>query len=376
MDNFHTISYARFCSRRIRQDERNLSLLGGSCLLNVAKGKNNEKYQAAKAAKATIGGFISYCGGHVELCLSPQAFPVPPLTGREPRYYRMSPRTRTKIREKSHAFIQAYGASTCTFLTLTFINKIYDKQAQKVLNKFLTVLRARFSDLSYLWVAERQNGKRNGYSHCTGNVHYHVLCNRVLPVSAVNGLWIRQQVREGIIHPAIAENICRPGFKIAQLTDAELQQFLNPVDIDRIQDESACAGYLVKYMAKSDDVFESQVWNCSRDVSAMCTRIALSKRQWENNHTRSSNTVVNRKGQLIEAKRTCIYDAQNRLVAVTSPVLNIRYFNRKYLKELASINKMIVNSLAQFREKKMTLDPYRVTTEYYLTSFNLTVYDE
>lgn len=48
-----------------------------------------------------------------------------------------------------------------------------DSQIIKQLSKYLENLRANHGLKNYIWVAERQDGKRNNYEHCTGAIHFH-----------------------------------------------------------------------------------------------------------------------------------------------------------------------------------------------------------
>lgn len=381
-DTIQHISYGRILSRRLRKSESAVTLLAGTSLLNPKKVNPDQSPEMGKESAEALGAILSgYPVGAAERQpIRGTGVKTMPNKSPQQKLYRLSYRTRKKIREKSQAFIQVYGVERCTFLTLTFIGTVDDCTAVSILNKFQTRIRQKYGNFEFIRVAERQDGKRNGYSHCTGNIHFHLLVNRRLPVQEINGLWIRQQYRAGISHPAIEENIIAPGFKVTDLSDQELAKFLNPVDIDDIKDAAACAGYLVKYMAKSDDVFEVQIFQCSKAVSALATGIALTQFQYRKAMRLSTvtdkatpvNMRVNRDGELIEARTTCVYDKQDRFLAAVTPVINIDYFNKNYLHELKQINRIIVDKLEDFRKRRRTLDAYRVSRSWYMTTFQLT----
>lgn len=52
---------------------------------------------------------------------------------------------------------------------------IDDKKIIGQLSKFLENLRKNHGLLNYVWIAERQDGKRNNYEHCTGAIHFHCI---------------------------------------------------------------------------------------------------------------------------------------------------------------------------------------------------------
>ena len=50
-----------------------------------------------------------------------------------------------------------------------------DKAIIRQLSRFLENLRKNHGLLNYVWIAERQDGKRNNYEHCTGAIHFHCI---------------------------------------------------------------------------------------------------------------------------------------------------------------------------------------------------------
>jgi len=50
-----------------------------------------------------------------------------------------------------------------------------DPRIIRQLSKFLENLRKNHGLKNYIWVAERQDGKRNDYKHCTGAIHFHCI---------------------------------------------------------------------------------------------------------------------------------------------------------------------------------------------------------
>jgi hypothetical protein len=167
----------------------------------------------------------------------------------------MSPRTKSKIRVKLIAFTQLH--KKLTFITLTFVNEISDKQAIKVLGKFIDNYKKRFKTLEYLWVAERQTDNKT----FKDNIHFHMVTN--IPFWEIKKTWtywIELQAKAGI----------RPrdeNFKPSSAFDIKKVTFNNPKQIGT---------YLTKYITKNKAEFDCQVWNCSKGISRLYTHFYTS----------------------------------------------------------------------------------------------------
>ncbi|MCM4172631.1 hypothetical protein DHD32_14155 [Arenibacter sp. TNZ] len=61
-----------------------------------------------------------------------------------------------------------------SFVTLTFLNKVEDKQGIDVLRKFLDNVKKRDNKFEYVWVAERQTKN----TEFEGNIHFHIVSNK------------------------------------------------------------------------------------------------------------------------------------------------------------------------------------------------------
>lgn len=162
--------------------------------------------------------------------------------------YSMSSRTRSKIKQKLYAWTYAQklgkrGQKGLTFVTLTFVNTLEDRTAVKCLNNFLTWVRKNKRGFNYLWVAERQKN---------GRIHFHIICNKFLPVNYYNSYWVRCQSAVGIEHD-------------------KHDTSLNPFDIRHIKQLRTLSKYITKYVTKNTTSFDCAVWNCSRTISALST---------------------------------------------------------------------------------------------------------
>jgi hypothetical protein len=190
--------------------------------------------------------------------------------------HKFSKRSRGKVKDKATAFFRSVPNNR-VFVTLTFIDRVTDKQGVKILNKFLTVLRREKPDLQYLWVAEHQEN---------GNIHFHIIMNKRLPIGRYNALWTMQQYNDGLVgRNKHGEIIDRKTIEDAYWEDVRtgyrkknIQSLLNPFHIDAAKSIDGLSYYLTKYITKqqADDEFGCLNWHCSRKVSKLFTREVVS----------------------------------------------------------------------------------------------------
>jgi hypothetical protein len=181
----------------------------------------------------------------------------------------LSPRSRGKIKDKATAFYRACPGSR-VFVTLTFIAPVADRAGVVILNKFLTAIRAEFHGFNYLWVAERQQD--------TGNIHFHMLANKRLPVKRFNALWVVQQYNAGLIgHDRYGQAITRSEVDL-RFQNGTMQKVLNPFDVKKVYGINGLSSYLTKYITKQkkETFFDCSVWHCSRGVSRLFTKATVS----------------------------------------------------------------------------------------------------
>lgn len=196
-----------------------------------------------------------------------------PLAGGNLRVHLLSKRTKGKVRDKATALFRCFKTDGI-MVTLTFIDKVEDRLAVGILNKFLTVLRTNHQVKNYLWVAERQMKNKKW----PGNIHFHLVINQRLPVVAMNGLWLRQQLNAGLRHEKMTDLDCK---NLWSFSDEELQERLNPLDIEPINSLYGLSYYLTKYIVKNqtkkDEGFACAAWHCSRSVSRLFTRTVVTQ---------------------------------------------------------------------------------------------------
>jgi hypothetical protein len=161
----------------------------------------------------------------------------------------MSPRTKQKIRKKVTAFSQRY--KKLNFLTLTFVNKVEDKQAVSILGKFLDNCTKQLKDFQYIWVSERQT-KNETFQD---NIHFHLITNKYFKIDKYWEYWNKLQEKHGIT-PRNKNFNASSSFDIRRLNDKNIK---------------AIGQYITKYIIKNKDEFDCQVWNCSKGVSILYT---------------------------------------------------------------------------------------------------------
>lgn len=206
----------------------------------------------------------------------------------------LSARSRAKIKDKATAFFRACPGNR-VFATLTFISAVDDRTAVAILNSFLTQMRKKFPGLQYFWVAERQTGDRNDSrgveKEATGNVHFHMILNKRLPVGRWNAMWVLAQYNAGLVaHTDYGDEISKSDIMNLYAADqrenfsggrskrgkkiSRIQEVLNPFDIKPVKSIGGLSSYLTKYITKQqkDQPFGCAAWHCSRRVSRLFTR--------------------------------------------------------------------------------------------------------
>lgn len=161
----------------------------------------------------------------------------------------LSRRSKQKIRKKITCFARCY--KRLSFVTLTFLNKVEDKQAVDILRKFLDNVKKRSTDFQYVWVAERQTKN----AEFAGNVHFHIITNKYWKIDKWWNYWLDLQKKNGI-EPREKDFKPSSAFDVKQLNSSNIRSI---------------ASYVTKYVTKNNAKFKCQVWNCSRRVSELYT---------------------------------------------------------------------------------------------------------
>ncbi len=161
----------------------------------------------------------------------------------------MSVRTKSKIRKKVISFSRVQ--KRLTFVTLTFLNHVSDRQAIKILGAFLDNVSKRHKGFQYLWVVERQT-KNKVFKD---NVHFHLITNITWEIKRWWEYWIDVQKKYGV-HPR------DQSYKPSSAFDVK---FIKSNDIKSI------GNYITKYITKNQSAFNGSLWNCSKKISQLYT---------------------------------------------------------------------------------------------------------
>lgn len=214
---------------------------------------------------------------------------LPDLSTDEPspekKGYRINKR---EVRQRLLGMINTRaGKKELYFWTITFPKGTPDDVAYQAFNTWLTTLRARDKYngrrylKNYLWVAERQDGKRltDPTKTATNTIHFHIAIPHKMPVQKANSAM-----------QTILKNLATAG-KIP-FTVHQCKRY-NGVDIAKNRNTKrvtnfaikkgsrALTTYLTKYIAKNDDTFPHLAWHNSRGFSALFTGITFTKWEFE-----------------------------------------------------------------------------------------------
>lgn len=196
--------------------------------------------------------------------------------------YFFSASSKNKVREKIFALFSAYKKlgreGDFSFVTLTFVSKVDDLKAVKLLNVFLNQIRklSRKKDINYIWVAERQGN---------GNIHFHLIfdrsfygCRDQLSLDFLNSHWVSVQEKSGVVNLGARKKLIRDlNFsRFSHLHDQKkydlVKKYLNPITILKVKDVDGLSFYLTKYLTKNNSGFKCRPWHCSRGVSRIFTK--------------------------------------------------------------------------------------------------------
>lgn len=171
------------------------------------------------------------------------------IVAKETKLRTMSHRTKSKIRKKIISFARIH--KNLSFLTLTFVNKVEDKQAVKLLHKFLDNCVKRTKDFQYIWVAEKQTENET----FKDNIHFHIITNKYWDIAKWWKYWIDLQAKFNIL-PRDENFKASSAFDVRHIISKNIKGVVN---------------YLTLYVTKNVSQFDCQVWNCSKKISHLYT---------------------------------------------------------------------------------------------------------
>lgn len=166
-------------------------------------------------------------------------------------------------------------------LTVTFPPCVTEAIAMQALNTWLTALRQKGKRVikEYLWVSERQDGKRlKDQSKATNTVHYHMLIlNRmnIVHVNRAMRVVLCNLVRAGVIDYPMAAMKRYNGVDLAK--DRKTRAVTNFCDP---KSRKSLSHYITKYVTKNNESFNHSAWGCSRGFSAIFTAITCTYKEF------------------------------------------------------------------------------------------------
>lgn len=360
-----------------------MPLLAGSSL-NRKNGKGKKISEVSKAKQTALFEEMAQQSDAAQLCSVETELPADSgnvAGSKKLSAYRvrlLSAKSKDKIRGKTRAFFAVKGKAS-TFVTLTFISKVSDRQGISMLNKFLTQLRKDHGNFDYIWVAERQTNNKK----FPDNIHFHLIIDRRLSLVRYNSLWLFQQYNAGLkgwsnklyryldieevrlMHEETMLWVRRYrlakhwGDEILQYIEAKIHEvkcgrFLNPFNIKKINNVDALSGYLTKYVTKNKGQFACATWRCSRGVSSLFTKRLVSLELWGQAGSAEINYAVNKDtGELYEARTV----APAHGFCLIRYILNKKYFSQ-YTKLIDKVNEWILKRDFIPDIERLSLDEY------------------
>lgn len=266
----------------------------------------------------------------------------------------LSARSRGKIKDKATAFFRA-SVGDRVFCTLTFVDACDDRTGVAILNKFLTSLRKKFSNLQFLWVAERQEKNAD----FPGNIHFHLILNKRLPVRYYNALWVLQQYNAGLRAKNKYEESISMEEVNCRFKDGTMQKILNPLDVKKVRSISGLSMYLTKYITKQkkNDPFGCACWHCSRKVSRLFTKAAVGPSAFAYMMSLNNAKVDKTTGECFEP--TAICEAFYVMVYI-----NNKEGPLKYLREMEQINKWMLRDNLRVGRDDISIEDVGYTRHY------------
>ena len=211
------------------------------------------------------------------------------LTEPKPKCYKIN---RKQITHRIKNYVnQMPGKKKLYFWTVTFPSGTNDNECFVLLNRWLTRLRKEFTLKSYLWVCERQDGKRlnDTTKLATNTLHFHIALHQWIDIKKANK-YMRAAIITSIKNKTIkwshesAKNY--NGVDIAK--DRVTKKVINFASQNR---SKSLANYLTKYVSKSTQTFTHLAWHCSRDYSNLIIQINIADSEFIKNNL--STYIVN-----------------------------------------------------------------------------------
>lgn len=261
----------------------------------------------------------------------------------------LSSRSRGKVKDKATAFYRACPGRRC-FVTLTFIERVTDRTAISLLNKFLTALRGEVKNFQFLWVAERQ--KEN--PKYKDNIHFHMIINTRLNIRRWNTMWVLQQYNAGLMGDSLVtgKKVTKAEI-IDRVADGTVHKVFNPFDIKPVRSIGGLSFYLTKYITKQEgEGFDCAGWHCSRRVSRLFTKAVVSPSCMRQARSMANCRLDKETGEIFMPK---LKQGAFWLYCY----INVKALPLPHLREMEQINKWIIGGHVLDRLPAWDDDEYR-----------------
>lgn len=254
--------------------------------------------------------------------------PTPPKPRKQRSFTINKKQITHRIKNFTH---QMPGEKKLYFWTVTFPEGTTDDTGFLLLNRWLTRLRKEKMLRSYLWISERQDGKRLQDSNkpATNTIHFHLAFHQRICVKKANRFMraaIFTSIKDGTIKFSRKAAKNYNGVDISK--DRKTKRVINFAKGNK---QKSLANYLTKYVTKNSSEFTHLAWHCSRDYSNLIINIRVTK----------SELV---KFNLLQCfSEGCLFEDQ---FFQFFPWLNLP--DKSFLDHIGQINRHIVNEVNSF----------------------------
>ena len=174
---------------------------------------------------------------------------------------------------------QMSGEKMLYFWTITFPPGTSDNTAFKLMNKWLTRLRQEKMLKEYLWISERQDGKRltDQSKTPTNTLHFHIAINRKMDVKKANKYMrasIMHSINDGSIEYDRVKATRYNGIDIAK--DRKTRRVIN---FAKQKKQKSLSNYLTKYVTKNNERFTHLAWHSSREYSNLIIAVRFTDQE-------------------------------------------------------------------------------------------------
>lgn len=175
---------------------------------------------------------------------------------------------------------QMSGERKLYFWTITFPSGTDDDTAFLCFNKWLTRVRKELNLRSYLWITERQDGKRltDSTQVATNTIHFHIAIHQRLCVKKANRFMracLFTCIDQGLIKYSRIDAKNYNGVDISK--NRKTRRVIN---FALRKSTKSLTNYLTKYITKNAGKFKHLAWHSSRDYSNLIISVRLTDSEY------------------------------------------------------------------------------------------------